>query len=627
MLQSEPGRAVQFAQWQEQFDRHVEAEIERRGIIPTEPYSDPRISPSQLARIEAAAWNPTEPGEECQRRTGPVPVDLPPDQAVHVEMEVHAREIAWRFGDGPEPLTMEAARKLAAVIQCERRGNAYDEHDALQVWWEHEGWKVLHLFPSERRSAELQRALSIVDDPATVLRERGIAREDLPLATCRRWRQSCLASQALRAELFNRPHLDLDDQRLARLVNLALRQFGEHRVPTHLLVMTPREQLAFLMEMREVKRVPVPPLVVRPPWGPPTVDVAAVTEVLRAAFSEDPSPPEQPRPAERSWQRQLDRGERLRPEKVLPMLEMSEAIPGLDQRDCTMLTIQSLERASERWVLAPAGSSAEIAPRKFSRASLLAVDGVVRAIGTEPRAWFSTMLRYCREFACWTEEMVTIMRRIVRREPVSDEDLRRAYWFNHVRNTIGPRRDYEQFRHAIRDGMQQLGQDPSPEDIRALLADYRERTRGKHSGLFASADGRLLLGARQFRDRSSKAWGLPRLRAPEAPPTTGDDALDHPSTESWGEAQDVADARDALEAVAAADTVGRLRKIVARRLAEEKPGSIRRLVLENFEELARGELTVRALAKRERRGRTAINRALEALKIEVAAELTEFREE
>lgn len=597
LLKSRPGREAEFAKWQDQFVAEVNAEIDRRHLVPLEAFSNAHITRPQVARVDAAGWNVTDPGSECMRRTRPIEVEHPTPGADFVETEVYAREIAWRFGDGEQPLSIGAARKLAAIVHLERQGETYDEHDALQRFFEYERWRVLQLFPSALRAERVEVALRVIGDPEVALRDRGVPREELLHITVEKWRASCALSQALHGELSRRPHLDLDDDRLARMSRLLVGHFGHERIATEVQARTPRGLLSFLMSVSCDERDPEQPLVVRTGRGP-VVHSLHFNEALERAFGQV-APPEQAPQARPAARKPLDYSARLKREVVLTYRELLDANEDLDDFDKVMLTVQALERMTERWIIVPEVVGQDMIPKRgFRRPVLIALEGVAKTFDFSPTEWFGGFRRLCRDFAAWSCEMVELCGRAAEGVELSEQDRLRLSWYLNSRSKIGPVRDFDQFGEAVREGLAELGIEITPNDrIAEILGKYKELLReeaarsGKpeSSGLFLGTDGRLKLSSRLLRDAYGKAYRLRRLRDESdrddigAVPDKYSEALDQPTTVPVIDGLDAdEEAQDALDAFQGVDLVGRVREFARQRCEEAKPGSARAIVSEDL---------------------------------------------
>lgn len=614
MTTPDSNREARRLAWQEKFCDALQREVDLRGIVAEEPQSPSTLTRSQLARITTAGWDPESPGEECLRRLPRVNLgEEILDDAEFIEVELHAQEYAWRFGDGPEPLTTSAARKVAACVPWSCGRSRITERQAWRRWIKYCAWVWLRLYP----------AVSEDRQPGPL--HGGEAKGSLARMTHWRTPPDALV-QGLGAELRKRPHLFLEDAHIERALQPILGYFDTGQLPAEVLRLTPREFVAHLMELRVARKLDVPPMVLFASCGEARIDIPGAIHVLSEAYGAKVYRG----PTDWSgWGSRPDPRARLRPELVLARLEMNEVIPDLDPRDAVMLTIQCMERTAERWTFAPLdGKDTEITQRQINRTVLFALDGMVRALRTPKEQWFATMRRLGREYARWFVEMLILHQRSsTNADGLNDRDLRRLDWFLHARNKLGPTRDWSQFATAVTRALARLGQEVPPQGVKAMLGLYKERARGPRPGLFATDGGRICLGERQVRDLLTRSIGIPRIdrkgaiweKDPGAPPPKENEVLDQQGTTRDQQARHRPE--DPFDALLATEALDQVRQVINSRQAREQPGTTRHLVLEHFEELRDGQLSARELGRQAGRSHGKISKALAEVQRALAEEL------
>ncbi|MCP3916169.1 MAG: hypothetical protein GY711_11485 [bacterium] len=309
----------------------------------------------------------------------------------------------------------------------------------------------------------------------------------------------------------------------------------------------------------------------------------------------------------------VNRAERIRPHIVQKILADFPQDDRLERTDVICLTIHALERASERRIL-PYGP---IHGRHLTRCVILAVDGVVRAMGLprsalvktasgityrtpQARLWHRAMRAWCRTFTAWCKEMDDIAGAFCEQR---DLDPRQEALFEHwwtQRQDLGLPRLWEQFGRAARRVNGVLGLPDDPGDRKQLLHLFRALTEGTPGGIFRGDDDRLRIGQRQLRDAVSSELGVSRSRR-KMPRSV---ELEHDVPDD-----DAEDVRQALEAV---EAIRGLRDAIAARKREVEPDSARWYVLDDFEPLLTGDMTFRELEAKVGKAKSALQRAFQA---------------
>ncbi len=286
------------------------------------------------------------------------------------------------------------------------------------------------------------------------------------------------------------------------------------------------------------------------------------------------------------------RAARFSPLVARKMVKHFETKPNLRPEDAVMLTIQGLARHVERSVL-PRGRGLRQA--HFRRCAALAADAVVRGLSCPPQEWFGAMKFYLRRFGSWLQWMGTMPTKISAGEDLAPEDATAfSLWWT-TRQRVGLKRDFDQFFRAAEYAHTALDQPDDRCDRLHTLLHFRRLAREGNEGIFVGRDGRLRLGPRQLRDTLASAYGIPRRRPKPPVPLE----------------QEPESAAVDMDAVEAADQIRRVRAIIRLRLTAAEEGSVHRVVLQEYEALKSDTLTLRALASRSGRARSALQRAFQ----------------